>query len=92
VEASVTVTPNAAAVPSGVDLAALHEALDAAMLAAFIAEGGDDPECVREALATASLAAADAFPADSSTYTAFCQVLNEIATATLPTPEGTSRS
>jgi hypothetical protein len=64
-----------------VDLAALHEALDAATLAAFIAEGGDDAECVREALLASSLAAADAFPEGSPDYEAFCIVLNAISQA-----------
>jgi hypothetical protein len=63
------------------DLVALHEALSSAVLAAFIAEGGDDPECVREAVTEAALAAADAFPESSNAYAAFCLVLNAITDA-----------
>jgi hypothetical protein len=46
------------------DLAALHEALDAATLAAFIAEGGDR-DCAADAVLEASFAAAGAFPPGS---------------------------
>jgi hypothetical protein len=63
------------------DLVALHEALSSAVLAAFIAEGGDGPECVREAITEARLTAAGAFPEGGGAYEAFGVVLNAITDA-----------
>lgn len=69
----------------GTDLAALHEALDLATLAAFIASG-DDPATASEAITAASLAASDAFPEGSPDFEAFCRVLSAIREAMEPFP------
>lgn len=61
----------------GIDLAALHEALDAATLAAFIAETADR-KVTAEALAISAHAADMAFPPNSPGLGAFKIILSVI--------------
>jgi WhiB family redox-sensing transcriptional regulator len=66
--------------PQAVDLAALHDVLDAAALAAFVAEDGDTVRA-ELALLEASMAGALAFPVGSAESRALSVVLSAISRA-----------
>ncbi len=73
---------------AGVDLPALHDALDAATLAAFIAENGDR-ECVAAALMEASAAAAFALSPGSREADALNVIFTAIGRAAIADAEAT---